>query len=132
MPGRGGEENRVEQMAIDLSAKREQRPEPPKPAEPAASEPPEEQAPARPQLQEEPETPREPEPVIPLRLSEQPSDSREEDEEERSADTNSLEIPAVFKREKPQKENFFVSKGQVITQLEDDMDIPTFLRKQMQ
>jgi cell division protein FtsZ len=132
MPGRGGEENRVEQMAIDLSAKREQRPEPPKPAEPVASEPPEEQAPARPQLQEEPETPREPEPVIPLRLSEQPSDSREEDEEERSADTNSLEIPAVFKREKPQKENFFVSKGQVITQLEDDMDIPTFLRKQMQ
>jgi hypothetical protein len=82
--------------------------------------------------QEEPETPREPEPVVPMRVAEQRPELERDTEEDSAADTSSLEIPAVFKREKPQKENFFVSKGQVITQLEDDMDIPTFLRKQMQ
>jgi hypothetical protein len=47
-------------------------------------------------------------------------------------DGSHLEIPVVFRKDNVQKEQIFVSKGQVITQLEDDMDIPTFLRKQMQ
>jgi cell division protein FtsZ len=38
----------------------------------------------------------------------------------------------VYKRDTMQKEQIFVSKGQVITHYEDDMDVPTFLRKQMQ
>jgi cell division protein FtsZ len=42
------------------------------------------------------------------------------------------EFPVVFRRENVQKEQIFVSKGQVITHYEDDMDVPTFLRKQMQ
>jgi cell division protein FtsZ len=42
------------------------------------------------------------------------------------------DIPAAFRRENVQKEQIFVSKGQVITHYEDDMDVPTFLRKQMQ
>lgn len=41
-------------------------------------------------------------------------------------------IPIVFRKEGMQKEQIFVSKGHLITHYEDDMDVPTFLRKQMQ
>ena len=46
---------------------------------------------------------------------------------------NPLEIPVIktgIIQSKEQK--IFVSKGQVISHYEDDMDVPTFLRKQMQ
>jgi cell division protein FtsZ len=47
--------------------------------------------------------------------------------------SSSIEIPAFLKPENMRKEpRVYVSKGSVITQYEDDMDIPTFLRKQMQ
>ena len=41
-------------------------------------------------------------------------------------------IPPYLKKNQMTKERVFVSKGSVLTQLEDDMDVPTFLRKQMQ
>ncbi len=41
-------------------------------------------------------------------------------------------LPVVVKTRNYQKEQIFVSKGQVMTHLEDDIDVPTFLRKQMQ
>lgn len=44
----------------------------------------------------------------------------------------SLEFPPFIKKEAMRKERIYVSKGSVITQYEDDMDVPTFLRKQMQ
>lgn len=48
-------------------------------------------------------------------------------------DTGSFEFPAFLKSEaKRKEEKVFVSKGRVITHYEDDMDVPTFLRKQMQ
>lgn len=46
--------------------------------------------------------------------------------------TSSIEFPPFIKKESMRKERVYVSKGSVITQYEDDMDVPTFLRKQMQ
>lgn len=47
--------------------------------------------------------------------------------------SSSHEYPAFLKPENMRKEpRVYVSKGSVITQYEDDMDVPTFLRKQMQ
>ena len=44
-----------------------------------------------------------------------------------------LDFPAFLKKEKMKKDpHFVVSKGNIIEHYEDDMDIPTFLRKQMQ
>ncbi len=45
-----------------------------------------------------------------------------------------LEFPAFLKKEKVTKKDahFVVSKGNIIEHYEDDMDVPTFLRKQMQ
>ena len=43
-----------------------------------------------------------------------------------------IEFPPFFKKEAIRKERVYVSKGSVLTQYEDDMDVPTFLRKQMQ
>ena len=43
-----------------------------------------------------------------------------------------LEIPTFTKPNKSANQQVFVSKGRVITHYEDDMDVPTFLRKQMQ
>jgi cell division protein FtsZ len=45
-----------------------------------------------------------------------------------------LECPAFLKKEKTTKKDphFVVSKGNIIEHYEDDMDVPTFLRKQMQ
>jgi cell division protein FtsZ len=44
-----------------------------------------------------------------------------------------VDFPAFLKPENMRKEpRTYVSKGSVITQYEDDMDVPTFLRKQMQ
>jgi cell division protein FtsZ len=45
-----------------------------------------------------------------------------------------LEFPAFLKKEKAAKKDphFVVSKGNIIEHYEDDMDVPTFLRKQMQ
>jgi hypothetical protein len=45
---------------------------------------------------------------------------------------NSIEFPPFLRKEAIRKERVYVSKGSVITQYEDDMDVPTFLRKQMQ
>ena len=49
-----------------------------------------------------------------------------------SNSNSSIEFPAFLKKENMRKERVYVSKGSVITQYEDDMDVPTFLRKQMQ
>jgi len=44
-----------------------------------------------------------------------------------------LDLPPILRRDSGRREaQVFVSKGQVITHYEDDMDVPTFLRKQMQ
>jgi cell division protein FtsZ len=45
-----------------------------------------------------------------------------------------LEFPAFLKKDKVAKKDphFVVSKGNIIEHYEDDMDVPTFLRKQMQ
>ncbi|HEX2959608.1 MAG TPA: cell division protein FtsZ [Chitinispirillaceae bacterium] len=44
-----------------------------------------------------------------------------------------LDIPSIIRpRDAKGVERVYVSKGSVITQYEDDMDVPTFLRKQMQ
>lgn len=48
------------------------------------------------------------------------------------ANSSSIEIPAFIKKEMHKEARVYVSKGSVITQYEDDMDVPTFLRKQMQ
>lgn len=57
-------------------------------------------------------------------------------EEVRDAGANhlnaSIEFPPFIKKDAIRKERVYVSKGSVITQYEDDMDVPTFLRKQMQ
>lgn len=48
-------------------------------------------------------------------------------------DKHGIEIPPFLRRDAGKREaQVFVSKGQVITHYEDDMDVPTFLRKQMQ
>lgn len=44
----------------------------------------------------------------------------------------SIEYLPFIKKDAIRKERVYVSKGSVITQYEDDMDVPTFLRKQMQ
>ncbi len=44
----------------------------------------------------------------------------------------SIEYLPFLKKDAIRKERVYVSKGSVITQYEDDMDVPTFLRKQMQ
>jgi len=47
--------------------------------------------------------------------------------------SSGLEFPAFLKKEKIKKDpHFVVSKGNIIEHYEDDMDVPTFLRKQMQ
>jgi cell division protein FtsZ len=47
--------------------------------------------------------------------------------------SSGLEFPAFLKKEKMKKDpHFVVSKGNIIEHYEDDMDVPTFLRKQMQ
>jgi cell division protein FtsZ len=67
-----------------------------------------------------------------------PKEKREQDqtkeESKKSAESHSQPygIPMVVKKGNMKKEQIFVSKGQVISHYEDDMDIPTFLRKQMQ
>jgi cell division protein FtsZ len=47
--------------------------------------------------------------------------------------SNTLDYPGFMKKEKAKKDpHFVVSKGNIIEHYEDDMDVPTFLRKQMQ
>jgi hypothetical protein len=41
-------------------------------------------------------------------------------------------VPSFIKKNQVLQERSYVSKGNIITQYEDDMDVPTFLRKQMQ
>lgn len=48
------------------------------------------------------------------------------------SDSSEIGMPTFIKKNQVQKERVYVSKGSVITQYEDDMDVPTFLRKQMQ
>jgi cell division protein FtsZ len=51
-----------------------------------------------------------------------------------AAPSQQIEFPAFLKKEKVAKKDphFVVSKGNIIEHYEDDMDVPTFLRKQMQ
>jgi cell division protein FtsZ len=50
-----------------------------------------------------------------------------------SGASSGLDFPAFLKKEKIKKDpHFVVSKGNIIEHYEDDMDVPTFLRKQMQ
>ena len=75
--------------------------------------------------QDEPDTHRDEEDVPETRTL--PSVHRTESHQE------PLEVPAFLKRETVTKNaQVFVQKGQVITHYQDDMDVPTFLRKQMQ
>jgi cell division protein FtsZ len=55
-------------------------------------------------------------------------------EETRTAASSAanIEFPMYAKRDPKRNERIYVSKGNVMTTLEDDMDVPTFLRKQMQ
>ena len=47
--------------------------------------------------------------------------------------TTPLDFPSFLKRDRIKKDtHFVVSKGNIIEHYEDDMDVPTFLRKQMQ
>lgn len=69
----------------------------------------------------------------------QQSDSCDSQPKEDKANSDSdnvnasqIEFPAFLKKDAMRKERVYVSKGSVITQYEDDMDVPTFLRKQMQ
>jgi cell division protein FtsZ len=48
------------------------------------------------------------------------------------ASTSNMEYPMYAKPNPKRNERIYVSKGNVMTTLEDDMDVPTFLRKQMQ
>jgi len=48
------------------------------------------------------------------------------------ASGNDINIPSFIKKNQVIRERSYVSKGNIITQYEDDMDVPTFLRKQMQ
>ncbi len=68
-----------------------------------------------------------------LKLSEvQKKQAEAEEKADEQQSGAALDYPAVYRKENMQKEQIFVSKGQVITHYEDDMDVPTFLRKQMQ
>jgi cell division protein FtsZ len=49
-----------------------------------------------------------------------------------AASTSNMEYPMYAKQNPKRNERIYVSKGNVMTTLEDDMDVPTFLRKQMQ
>jgi hypothetical protein len=50
-----------------------------------------------------------------------------------SSSPGPMDFPVFLKPENMRKEpRTYVSKGSVMTQYEDDMDYPTFLRKQMQ
>jgi cell division protein FtsZ len=56
-----------------------------------------------------------------------------EEHAEHAAVPSTLEFPPFLKPEAMRKEpRVYVSKGSVVTQYEDDTDVPTFLRKQMQ
>jgi cell division protein FtsZ len=69
---------------------------------------------------------------IVIEPEEQPMEQAE-DGSQSSGNNSSIEFPAFLKKENMRKEaRVYVSKGSVITQYEDDMDVPTFLRKQMQ
>ncbi|MBD3346980.1 MAG: cell division protein FtsZ [Chitinivibrionales bacterium] len=59
---------------------------------------------------------------------------RSEKPEEKQKNVSSLDIPAPYlNKENIKKEaQVFVHKGEVITHYQDDIDVPTFLRKQMQ
>jgi cell division protein FtsZ len=48
------------------------------------------------------------------------------------ASGSDIGVPSFIKKNQVLKERSYVSKGNIITQYEDDMDVPTFLRKQMQ
>lgn len=54
------------------------------------------------------------------------------DSDEVDSSIERLDIPKVVKNSNFKNEQIYVSKGQVISHYEDDMDVPTFLRKQMQ
>jgi len=71
-------------------------------------------------------------PVSPPRQSKEQDYAKEETKQNADGYSQSYGMPMVVKKGNMKKEQIFVSKGQVISHYEDDMDIPTFLRKQMQ
>ncbi len=60
------------------------------------------------------------------------NDEKESRTRKAESHSRSVEMPVVVKTGNIRREQIFVSKGQVISHYEDDMDVPTFLRKQMQ
>ncbi|MDO5575453.1 MAG: cell division protein FtsZ [Fibrobacter sp.] len=60
--------------------------------------------------------------------------SRNEDrvEAEDPKSTSSIKVPEYYLSTNKRKERTFVSKGEIMTEFEDDLGVPTFLRRQMQ
>jgi cell division protein FtsZ len=125
--GKKAEENAAEQMTIELPAKKLEEVAMPVPVLSLAEVAPEDDSDTR-------EMPILSSAERPRLTIERPSEAASAMREAREvhASNPSLEMPVVFRKETVRKEQVFVSKGQVITHYEDDMDVPTFLRKQMQ
>ncbi len=120
LPGKKQPEKKVEQLSINLEEKKENN----KSSENLIQEV------SRNCENENDQEPQEP--VISIVEPQSASRETEKDDCESDNQKESLEFPVVYHKENVQKEQVFVSKGQVITHYEDDMDVPTFLRKQMQ
>jgi cell division protein FtsZ len=116
------EENTVEQMSIDLASQRAPA-EDPEAVEEAAAE---EKAITE-TGGERTETVTVPKPQSIFRI-EKPVEAAAKPKSENSP----LEMPIVIRKDGFQKEKMFIAKGNIMPQLEDDYDVPTFLRKQMQ
>jgi hypothetical protein len=71
-------------------------------------------------------------PILRIEKPLAPEYETEPPREEERDEGDALAVPVVYRKENMQKERTFVSKGHIITHYEDDIDVPTFLRKQMQ
>ena len=109
LPAQRREPEKIEQMSISLAV------------------PPKQEIPENVEIVEAPKVVKE---EMPVHFEEQPMQTAPSFKE--SAGNSSIEFPPFIKKEAMRKERVYVSKGSVITQYEDDMDVPTFLRKQMQ
>jgi cell division protein FtsZ len=133
------EEFRAEQMSIDLPVKA---PVVSQPEVPAVAETPESAV-----FQDEPEcepvavgasciedretreipcTQRDSSRILRFEKTSEPVQSRAKTE------TTRLEMPIVIRKDNVQREPMFVSKGNMMPSMDEDLDVPTFLRKQMQ
>jgi cell division protein FtsZ len=123
-------EDKAEQMSFSLVQPKVQtsQPAPVERVEPEVAEAPAPAAPAN-NVHEFPQ-PAEPQAAAETEVRhEENEETCEEDDGQQPA----FELPPFLKKDTSRREpQVFVSKGQVITHYEDDMDVPTFLRKQMQ